>query len=132
MVFHTPFNALQDLTDSEVIAELCDQIEGKQARLSPMVVPADAADEAGMFGVQWIERLGETAHAIFATPDQVAVWLDGIKLHAGGRTDGNNVTDFEMLKLRQDGHRAANAERAAQILEDIVTVVTGTRVSHLQ
>src|ERR1700690_137631 len=131
MVFHTPFNALQDLPDSEVIAEFREQIEGKEARLSPMVGPADTAYQAGMICIQRIESPGETAYAIFAAPDQIAIRFDSIKHHRGSRTNRDFVTGLELLKLRYDRHGAFQAARAAYILQDIVAIETGTRVTHL-
>ena len=100
MVFHTPFNSLQDLTDSDVIAEFRKQIEGKQARLSPMVSPANAANEAGMTGIQGIKSPSETTLAIFAAPDQISIRFDSIKHHRGSRANRDFVTDLELLKFR--------------------------------
>ena len=87
-----------------------------------MVSPANAADEAGMTGIQGIKCPGETTHAIFAAPDQVAIRFDSIKHHRGSRANRDFVTDLELLKFRYDRDGAFEAARAAYIFQDIVSI----------
>lgn len=66
--FYAIFYPLQDLPDSEMIGEFGEQVEGEHAGLRPMVAPADAADQAGMALVHWVERSGEAAREFARLP----------------------------------------------------------------
>src|SRR5215207_7435464 len=78
-----------------------------------------------------VERPRKTAPAIIPAPDQVPVWLDRIKHHAGNRADRDFVADREVLELGQDTICTSNSARAPEVLQDVIAVESGAAVSHL-
>src|SRR5574340_409329 len=132
MTLDPTLNALQDLAHGEMIGELRQQVQAEEARLRPMMAPANAADQARAGRVDGIQRPGEGAAFILASPHDVSRALDGVELHHGHGADRNRVADLESLPLRENALRAARAAGATDVLEQIKAIETCTPVAHLQ